>query len=356
MEKIGSFLSDEILEQVKSPAEYIRAEMTADLSLFPTEAQELIRGGIGGATPEEQSTYAKARNTWWEKKYGFPYNSAAARHELIMRKYASASERKMAHTLQNDLLDAFKNKDIAKIAELRKLYIEKYPDQLEGVESLFGLKQFFEDQSAIDVSVAAGEELGKRTPLYQNLTEYNFLLTDFIGSNGDDKAFLQKFWGVLEVIAREVEHMHVFQMLQRAIVTQVATGKIFEKLGEKTRLSHPSEDAFKSIDLWTDGGAIQIKGTSGKAAFLKTDTISFPGIEVARKDVNEQAKTYHINSNVFNQAQRFHAKLSEYRKLIKKDVEGYFLVIPYNKIDFITGEPAPDLVEFVKKQISTELK
>lgn len=354
MEKIGSFIPDEIKEQPKKgPNQYIDDEIIADMSVFPQDVQKIIQRGVGAPmTATEQSRYHASKRQWWENKYGFPYEVRAARNELIMRKYAAPNEVTAAHALQKELLDAYANDDKAGIEKLKRAYLEHYPDQLEGVEALFGLEQFFKDQSEIDASRAAGQRSKERAHLYQHVTEYNFLLTDFIRSNGDDKEFLQKFWEVLEALAQRTDHLKMFHKLQRAIVTQVATGKIFEAIGEKPRLSHPSEDAFKAIDLWTEGAAVQIKGTTDRrAGFLKTDEVSFPGIEITREDIKKQAKTYHINSHMFHEAQRFHAKLSEYRKLVKKDVEGYFLVVPYNKIDFITGEPAPDLIAFVKEQV-----
>ena len=144
----------------------------------------------------------------------------------------------------------------------------------------------------------------------------------------------------------------------------MAAYRIFEQLNLRPQLSHPVEDAFDSVDLWTDTAtrtaAVQVKSVGKRqeqdAMFVKTDSVVFPGMHVSEVQARKRVEQYHMNSYLFLEAQRFNAKLSKYKKRTGKNVEGYFVVIPYQKVDFITGEPDPGLVQLAKERINTELK
>lgn len=366
MEQPQELVSEVKKEVKKTSFQYVIQEIENDISVFPTEAQEVIRRWLDGTTlkANEQGLMDKSINQWWQNKYGFPYVNKVARTEVIMRKYSSpTAQEEIAnmHTLQEKLLAAFISKDGEEIGRLKAEYYEKFPDQLEGVEIIFGLENYLNDQAIVDSYKEEHKSFADIRDKFQSLTEYNFLLTHFIHNNRNDKEFLQKMWAVLEEIAknRSGRDLDRFHMLQRGTVTQVATQRLFEEAGFRPRISHPAEDAFHAIDLWTDTAAIQIKGDNNKKAdivFLETDTIAFPGIEATKEEAKEQAETYHINSYMFQGAQKFHAKLSQYREFMQKDVKGYFLIVPHHKIDFVTGEPSDDMIQLVKERVQTELK
>ena len=73
----------------------------------------------------------------------------------------------------------------------------------------------------------------------------------------------------------------------------------------------------------------------------------FPGVEV-----NDEGELKHLNSYMQSQAQKFRAKLDRYNRYTKKDVKGYFIVIPHSKFDHITGEPDKDFVEKVRAEFA----
>ena len=117
------------------------------------------------------------------------------------------------------------------------------------------------------------------------------------------------------------------------------------------KLSHPDEDAFNAIDLWTESGqALQIKGwNEKKPAIIKTDTIAFTAIQIDggnKKSVLFNSTEYVKSKNVL-----FRAKIKNYGNKIGKDISGYMLMIPYSKIDFNTGEPTPELIEFFRQKL-----
>jgi len=361
MEQPNELVSAPKKESVKTPHRYILQEIENDISVFPEDVRDIINKLSDGQrlAKKEQSVFDVARNAWWINKYGFPYTQKAARNEVIMRKYAQPDEIAKTRTLQEKFLAAYQAKDEEAITNLKHEYEEKYPDQLEGVEILFGFDRYLKEQGAIKIhrQRKPRESFAELRETFQSLTEFNFMITDFISNNSGDKKFLKKFWDILELMSSKRGRLDQFHMLQRGTVTQVATQKLFEQIGLNPKLSHPAEDAFHAIDLWVDTAAVQIKGAPRKdAVFLETDTIAFPGIRANKETKKEQAKIYHINSYMFQEAQRFHARLSKYRQFMQKDVKGYFIIIPHHKIDFITGEPAPDLVQLVRDRVKTELK
>ena len=51
-------------------------------------------------------------------------------------------------------------------------------------------------------------------------------------------------------------------MSKKLLKRTISVFKIFEALGFSPKLSHPKEDAFEAIDMWSGAGdAVQIKGT-----------------------------------------------------------------------------------------------
>lgn len=361
MEKPSEFVSEVVENEVNpiSASAYIGAEIVEDISLFSTNERIIIEKWARGEklSPKEQSSLALARNNWFLNKYGVPYEIKIARNEIISRKYAPPEKLARATMLQKKMLGAIAKADTETLDQLKTEYGTEYPDQLEGVEAIFSLPQYFKEQETVNGVKKSGysEEI---RPLFQSLTEYRFLLADFVLHNGGDKLFLGRFWKVMEEIAKKNNKLGEFHKLQRSTTSQVAVNKIFDKLGFKPRLSHPSEDAFKAIDMWSDSDtAIQVKGQPGnKVILMETDDVAFPGAEFKKEEQDGGEKTYHVNSYMSKMAQQFRSKLSKYGKLTNKQLKGLFIVIPYGKIDFITGEPSAELVQSVKERLSTELK
>jgi hypothetical protein len=154
---------------------------------------------------------------------------------------------------------------------------------------------------------------------------------------------------VLEELAARAHLSRECNVVRRGVVTQVATFRIFKELGFTPVLSHPEEDAFQSIDLWSDAEhPVQVKSTSEeKPDVVATDEISFPGVEIKRGNALE-----HFTSKLFHDAQKFKMRVEAYRKASKKEnLKGYFVVVPYAKVDFITGEPDRELVESVRRKL-----
>lgn len=70
--------------------------------------------------------------------------------------------------------------------------------------------------------------------------------------NGDDKEFMNLFWKVNSITADGMGKLRKLNILKKGLLNQVAAYKVIEALGKKPKLSHPNEDAFNAIDLWTE--------------------------------------------------------------------------------------------------------
>jgi len=314
---------------------YLVQELEEDISIFSEKARGLIEKILAGEklTRAENDVFIPERNTWWLDKYGFPFDQVQARDEILKRKYAPQKELTKAQDLQKSLLDAMQAHDQQRIKELEEVYLREYPDQLEGVTILFEMANFLN----LSVQVASDkEEFKAKKDDFEYLTQYQFLLTDFIVYNGKDKAFMEKFWKVWAKIAQDQNLLNEFNKLKRGIMSQVAVHRLFAELGFAPKLSHPREDAFDAIDIWTERGeVVQIKGT-----------------RVPATQIEHKSTLKYLNSYMFQEAQRFRAKLKRYNQRTGKDAKGYFVVIPYSKFDPITGEPDEDFVRQVKKELA----
>ena len=329
-----------------------RDELQADISAFPSNSRPLIekyfREGVG---KENQGGFDNIRNIWWHNKYGFPFNNKAARAEVLRRKYAPQKEVAEVNDLQTKLLKAIQREDGEGVSRIKKLYEEKYPEQIEGIEVLFGLKSFLEIHKRLKKHKEKGEV---RKKMIVEMTQYQFLLSDFILNNGKNKEFLSNFWDVVEEAGRRTNTLSIAHALRRSILSQVAVFRVFEKLGKKPFIAHPREDAFNAIDIWTDQeSVVQVKGAyeeeHKQPILVETDTISFPGVEVTKED-----EILHLNSFLMHKMQEFKAKVSAYKSVIGKNLRGYLVVVPYSKFDFVTGEPSEDIVSFVKQKMDSK--
>ncbi len=179
---------------------------------------------------------------------------------------------------------------------------------------------------------------------YRDMTEYQFLITHFVASQAEHPEQLPALWRELKDIARDHEEQQNFSMFQRGVVTQVATHRIFKELGFAPRFAHPDEDAFKKVALWSDPKhAVQIKGSSREEfGIYKTSEVGPASTEVS------DGRTRRIFDG---DIRSFKTKL----KSFGEGVEGYFIVIPSDKIDFTTGKPSEEIVKMVREKVG-ELK
>lgn len=333
----------------KSPNEYLINEILADSDDFLDRDYDLVIKFAGGAKQnDEQRKEAKELiGGWWMSKYGFPFELKAERNEVLRRKYGPSKEMHESSLIQEELLDAIKEQDKGKIQKLKIRYEKEFPEQLEGVEVLFALPELVKKTKSFNNH----EKGAKFVPeSFRDLCESQFLVTHFILLNSGDKPFLNKFWQVMEFIAERDGTKHELNIIRRGIVSQVSVDLILKELGMNPQMSHPREDAFEKTDMWIENKTrVQIKGSEyvSEPALVSTDEAVFPGV-VTR----EPGRETYFNSKFSYETAQFKAKI----KKLNPDAEGVFFVIPTHMIDFVTGQPDENLVEFFRKKMEERKK
>lgn len=252
--------------------------------------------------------------------------------------------------LNGQVLAAFNSPEKKTVYLAKKALLEQHPEESQAIEAIFGVIPTLRNSESLKTLDAKENGWEKVKQLLKNVTEYNFMLTDLVHNNSENRQFLGGLWKTLSELAEGINEGKQFDQLKRGILSQVAAWRALETSGLNPHLSHPSEDAFDSIDLWTEKGeAVQVKGAPiHKVALIETDSVAFPGVAFESKASGNQ---YHLNSHLFSEAQRFRAKMSRYGELHNGKTKGLFLVIPYEDIDFTTGEPNRRAIDEVRKSL-----
>ncbi len=254
---------------------------------------------------------------------------------------------------QTKLKPALERNDYQTIQELHKEYLKQYPEDQEGIETFFNVLSAWSKEKQLKDSSLKGNE---RKDAIRELTEYQFLLTHFLIENSKNKERLEKFWKILEETASVSENTEEFQKMKQGVLGQVAIFLAFDKLNLHPRLAHPSLDMFNQIDLQAEDTNLkeeidfQIKTSKGasSAVIFSSSKVYFPSVEVNQKDntVINVANKHFALKNL-----EFQMHLKEYQEMIKKQVKGYLVVLPYQEIDSITGQPSQELVDFMKEKL-----
>lgn len=347
-------VSPEDVERVErhtlDPKNLIANELESDYHhYFSKKGREIMTDILSGAkiSNDERALFDQERAKWWQDKYGFPYERSTERNEVIVRKYIVPEDLVRRRSLQVELFAAVRANDYAQLQKLRSAYETEYPDQLEGVDVLLEFPSYLELQEKVNLLKSAHhsrDEREARKDALQSLTGYHFLISHFVEQNSDDKEFLREFWGILEEMGVACGNLRQAQITRRGVLSQVAAMKIFDRLGQHPKLSHPSEDAFDAIDMWTDGDvAVQIKtGHQNEDELLvDTDEVTFPGVQTTDSADNTRI----INTDLMRDISRFQTKSVAYGKRVGKNISGCFAVIPKQSYDHVTGTPTEDIVQ-----------
>ncbi|MDO8574102.1 MAG: hypothetical protein Q7R86_00550 [bacterium] len=247
------------------------------------------------------------------------------------------------------ITSAFNSQDKKEVYRTKKAVLEEHPEETQAIETAFGLIPALRNSESLKFLDSRKDGWEKVKQTLKSVTEYNFLLTDLVHQNIENRQFLSELWRFMGSLATDINQGKQFEQLKRGILSQVAAWRVLEETGSHPKLSHPTEDAFDSIDLWTEKGeAVQVKGApiSG-IAMIETDSVAFPGVTVEGRG----SEKYHINGHLFAEAQKFQAKVAEYGKAHHENIRGYFMVVPYESIDFTTGEPDQKVIEEVKAHL-----
>ena len=341
----GYEFAAELPKRQKNANELMNDELESDYqAYFSAEECELYERPRADIYGSAERKLQQAINRWWFEKYGFPFAESKSRNELLIRKYEQTEVVNTASQLQKELFQALKDDNNEEYKRIYEKYILEFPDQLEGVTALLEFSPHLDRHNYLNEHSFQDPEFREQMLcVVEESTQYSFLLSHFLANNSSDKEFLGIFWDVLEKVAAQKGMTKVAHQLRRGILSQVAVYHVFDRLGMNPKLSHPQEDAFKSVDLWVEGeGAVQIKGSDKRKdeMFIETDEVDFPGVQTDGVDGR-----LHVNSHLFKEFNRFRAKLSRYQEELQIPLKGYFAVVPYHEFDHITGIPSEEIVK-----------
>lgn len=353
MEQERTFITS-LPEKPKSAEDYLKLELLEDLESFPDSVRPLVEWSAAGRKlrPEQQKEKDRAVNRWWEEKYGFPFGQKVARQEVLWRKYSPSETQAMAQAMFSQLIAAMPANDEILIQSLKEKYQQEFPEELEGLEVMFGLRQHLRKQW--DMNNRQIPDRQERRQQFRDFTEFQFLLTHYILFNGGGKDFMKRFWAMGQAIADRTGTVAEFNALRRGAVSQVAVHRIMTALGYQPKLAHPEEDAFQAIDLWTDEEtAIQIKGWDERVpAVIKSDHLAMPAIATDTMSGRKKRHLYNSLEYFKRKDHLFRARIKEYGALTNRSLTGWMLAVPSAKIDFVTGQPDPKLIEFFRNELA----
>jgi hypothetical protein len=260
-------------------------------------------------------------------------------HEFPPRKESQPVRLREDPELEQRLIAAFGVGSSDTLKQTKQEYEERYPNEQEAIEALFGISEYLNTARAIQEMKDRGQTVQRE--LYRTLTEYNFTLTHFV-KVANENQFLSGFWGLLSTIGRELgdEDSAKIEGLHGCVVTQVAIAKAFERLGEGTSIAHPDEDAYHATDMWAKGDAVQVKGANVKTVqFIDVGTMTYPAASV------RHGNTEDVYTSFYDEAiNRFGLKLKEYGEMKGRTIRGHFVVVPYAMVNWNTGEPSSELI------------
>jgi hypothetical protein len=155
------------------------------------------------------------------------------------------------------------------------------PESTERIAVISSFPSFLETGRKLKMDEIEDED--EILAAYRDVTEFQFLITHYVVSQAENAQGLKEMWRQLKEISKSKNEDQNFSMFQRGVVTQVATHRIFKELGFNPKISHPDEDAFKKIDMWSDDThAVQIKGSAHEAfGIYETDEIGPTPVEIS---------------------------------------------------------------------------
>jgi hypothetical protein len=263
-------------------------------------------------------------------------------------KFPIIEQSKDGEILPEDFFGILKTRDEEKIKSLRKRMIAEKPENIEMIEATFWLFNLLVKRERVaqrrdEYSPEQLEEIKKE--IFSS-TEKQFLLTQFIYSNSENRELLVKFWDIGEELAREFDREKALGEWRNGLLSQVSAWHLLKKMGKKPQLSHPDEDARYSIDLWGDKKmAVQVK-TDIVTRLKKVGTIALPAVSYRHDKAERLVSTRGYSGKL----RTFMVNLEKYGKLKGRKIEGYWLKMGKSERDDITGMPTEEVVERIKKE------
>lgn len=139
--------------------------------------------------------------------------------------------------------------------EVRSILAERYQDEIQAVELLMSLPELMDVNRKLAEHRDAPRE--QRDEWRMASTETAFLATNFAISNSHRPEAVRAFWEMADnlVPGEDKQMLHRFRKSTMAVA---ASAMALEAAGREAKLATPSDDADRSVDLWSGEISIQV--------------------------------------------------------------------------------------------------
>jgi hypothetical protein len=245
------------------------------------------------------------------------------------------------------------------IKQRKKRFLEEFSNNPEIVELMFGTLDLLDIQAEIK-KLKENNELpppdNELPPpeLYQDITEYLYLISHFVNTCEDKKALIQ-MWLALLRFGEIKGRLNDARNIRNGVLAQVALHKALKKIGLDPKFALPKEDAYFSIDEWAESTkkkiAFQVKRVREleKPVIINVDEIAFPAYKIKIPQLEEKS-IFSVHCDL----ERFVTKKKIYEKIQQEKFRAYLVILPGEEsgaIHGLTGEPKEEVVEALKKEL-----
>jgi len=238
MEKFGEYCENPEAkqtetEQVKQPeqkADFEKVELkllTQALrkqELGEKESKLVAQFINGTLNTKNEVKFSAARNLWWVKKFGFPYNNRRLREVLLAA-------------------------------------IEKYSDDEKTADVLARSVAFFENEKTLNSLIEQnnGKWDDKMRAIVLAITKFRADICEIIEKQSQNNNICQDYWNIITKLAWESGNKSQIENLRKSTLSQVAVSLGLKKIGLNPNQVDCEVDAFQMIDLRAGTDVFQIK-------------------------------------------------------------------------------------------------
>lgn len=227
-------------------------------------------------------------------------------------------------------------------------FIEKYPERAQEIEIFFDFPENCQIRQEIKDHVKW--EKGTAPQKYENLTEWNFLTTNYLLHNIKNEKGAGKFWSALRPIAMKNfrDGFELWATAKSGNVAQTAAIAACEQF--KPSQTTPFDDKVNAKDLILHSPyenqevSVQVKTKKDMEELdvTQVECINYPSISV--KDIN-------FSTVNLNEAPHTKMPLELLKELYGKKKISFEIDLPKKMYNPLTGEPTEECIEKLGQKI-----
>ena len=224
--------------------------------------------------------------------------------------------------------------------------MKDYPQNSQEITIFFNLPEFARGtQLYRNGKKEKNKDIIYERPPLKDLTEFQFLITNYLIQNQDNEKYLEIFWGKFKEMAdRFGLKKNDFDNYKKGFLSQAASYNVFKKLNLSPKLATPKQDAYEAKDMFFQVGdeaekSLQVKNTY---AFSQSEFKIYPNTEIK----NKQGGISAIST----------VQTGLTKKLTNPEEKNnsYLLRIPQEGYHKTTGKPSDECINKIKKLLAEQ--